>query len=151
MAGFEGVAVAVGLALLFVEQRHRQGETAQQLDQPLVSEACRHQNQGPLGAPGEQQPVQDQAGLDGLAKAHFIGQQHARRLSRGDLVGDVQLMRDQIDAWPGEAEGRVLLDAVVMVQGAKAQVEPVVAVDLAGQQAVAGLIELHAVGEACLG
>src|SRR5690554_3291336 len=34
-----------------------------------------------------------------------------------------------------------------MVQGAKTQVEPVVAVDLAGQQAVTGLIELQIVDQ----
>src|SRR5690554_1183600 len=36
-----------------------------------------------------------------------------------------------------------------MVQGAKAQVEPVVAVDLTGQQAITGLIELQVVGQQC--
>jgi hypothetical protein len=39
----------------------------------------------------------DQRGLDGLAQAHFIGEQPPHRQPRRRAFGDVQLMREQPD------------------------------------------------------
>ncbi len=147
LAAVEGVVLVECLALGFVQQRDREREAAQQLDQPLVGQAGGHQNQRPAGAPGQQQAMQDQPGLDGLAQADFVGQQDARGMAPGDFVGDIELVRNQIDARPGQAQCGATGDALVVMQRAIAQLEPVVAVDLAGQQAILGLMEAHVVGE----
>lgn len=96
----EGIAgIAFGEALL-VEQGHLQVEAPAHLHQPLVLEVFRDQDQHPPGAAGEQLAMDDQAGLDGLAQAHFVGQQDARRHAVGDFAGDVQLVGDRLARAP---------------------------------------------------
>ena len=91
---FEGVA---GIALdeaFVVEQRDFQVEATAHLHQPLMLEVFRHQDEYTLGAAGEQLTMDHQTGFDGLAQAHFVGQQYPRRDAIGDFTGDVQLVRD---------------------------------------------------------
>ncbi len=149
LGALERIGAAVGLALMLVEQRDGQREAAQQLHQPLVGQAVGYQNQRALYAACQQQAVEDQTCFNGLAKPHFIGQQHPGGVAACDFVGDIELMGNQVDARPGKPQGAVLFDTLKVMQGTKTQVEPVVAVHLAGQQAVTGLVELHGVGQAC--
>ncbi|MCY1401764.1 hypothetical protein D9M71_168870 [compost metagenome] len=141
----EGVAgIAFGEALGIV-QGNLQIEAATHLHQPLVLEVFRNQDQHAVGAAGDELAVDDQAGFDGLAQAHFVGQQNARRNAVGHLAGDVQLMGDGLCAGAGETpEGR-LQQARAVLQGVIAQGEPLVRVDLAGEQAIVGQAELDEV------
>ncbi|MNF71060.1 hypothetical protein D3C84_530000 [compost metagenome] len=110
-------------------------------------EVFRHQDQGAAGAAAEQLAMQDQAGLDGLAQAHFVGQQHARAGAVGDFAGDVQLVGDRLGAGAGQAPQRRLLQAAAVLEALVAQGEPLQRVDLPGEQAVAGQAELDEVGQ----
>ena len=86
-----------------------------------------------------------QAGLDGLAQAHFVGQQYAWGDTVGHFASDVQLVRDRLGAGATEPpEGR-LQQAAVVFQAVVAQGEPGQRIDLAGEQAVAGQAELDEV------
>ncbi|MNZ35213.1 hypothetical protein D3C78_526040 [compost metagenome] len=140
----------VGIALdeaLGVEQGDLQVEAPAHFHQPLVLEVFRHQDQGAAGAAAEQLAMQDQAGLDGLAQAHFVGQQHARAGAVGDFAGDVQLVGDRLGAGAGQAPQRGLLQAAAVLEALVAQGEPLQRVDLPGEQAVAGQAELDEVGQ----
>ena len=80
-----------------VEQGEAQVETPPHLHQPLMEQGFRDQDQGPGHAAGGQQPVEDEAGFDGLAESHLIRQQDPGRRAFGDLGGDVELMGDGAD------------------------------------------------------
>ncbi len=47
--------------------------------------------------------MDDQAGFDGLAQAHFVGQQYAGGDAVSDFLGDVQLVRDGLRTHATEA------------------------------------------------
>ncbi len=129
----------------FVEQRDLQVKAAAHLDQPLVLQVLRHQDQHAVGAAREQLAMDHQAGFDGFAQAHFIGQQNPRRNAVGDFAGDVQLVRDRLRAYATEAPKRGLQLAAGVFQGVVAQGEPGQRVDLPGEQTVTGQAELNEV------
>ena len=91
--------------------------------------------------------MDDQAGLDGLAQAHFVGQQDARRHAVGDFAGDVQLVGDRLGAGAAEAPERGLEQLAAAFESVVAQGEPGQGIDLSGEQTVAGEAELDEVGE----
>ena len=95
-AGAE-VALHVGEPPL-VEQREHLVILAPQLAEPLHGERGRRHHEAALDAARVHEAVEDQAGLDGLAEAHFVGQQPAHRVAGGGALGDVQLVREQPDA-----------------------------------------------------
>ncbi len=143
----EGIAgIALGEALA-VEQGDLQVEAPAHLHQPLVLEVFRDQDQHAAGAAGEQLAMDDQAGLDGLAQAHFVGQQDARRHAVGDFAGDVQLVGDGLGAGAAQAPQRGLEQAGAVFESVVAQGEPGQRVDLPGEQTVAGQAELDEVRE----
>ena len=88
-----------------------------------------------------------QAGFDGLAQAHFVGQQYPRRDTVGDFPGDVQLVRDRLRTHATQAPQRGLQLTAGVFQGVVTQRKPGQWVDLPGEQAVAGQAELDEVGE----
>jgi hypothetical protein len=92
----------------FVEQRDLQVEAAAHFHQPLVLQVFRHQDQHAVGAARQQLAMDHQAGFDGLAQAHFVGQQNARRDAVGDFAGDVQLVGDRLRAHAAQAPQRRL-------------------------------------------
>jgi hypothetical protein len=98
-----GFARLDGGAAFFIEDVQPDVETAEHFDEPLMHERFRHQHEDAFRPAGEQQAVENQAGFDGLAEAHFVGEQDPGRVSRADGLGDVELMRNQIDAAPDEA------------------------------------------------
>ncbi len=89
--------------------------------------------------------MDDQAGFDGLAQAHFVGQQYARGDAVSDFLGDVQLVRDGLRTHATEAPQRGLQLGALVLQGVVAQAEPGERVDLPGEEAVAGQAELDEV------
>ncbi len=94
--GVEGITAGIlrfeGVAAFLIEDAEEQVEAAQHLHQPLVQEAFRNQDQHAPGTLGNELLVQDHAGLDGLAQAHLVGQQHPWRIAICHLVGDVELV-----------------------------------------------------------
>ena len=112
-----------------------------------MGQAVGHQNQRALYPACQQQAVENQARLNGFAQAYLVGQQYPRRMASGHFIGDIELVGNEINTRPGKAQRAMLLNALIVVQRTKAQIEPVVAVYLAGQQAVTGLVKLHGVGQ----
>ncbi|MNN04784.1 hypothetical protein D3C81_1175190 [compost metagenome] len=108
-------------------------------------QVLRHQDQHTAGTAREQLAVDHQAGLDGLAQAHFIGQQYPWGNTVGDFAGDMQLVGDRLGAGAAQAPQRGLQLAAGVFQGVVAQREPRQRVDLSGEQAVAGQTELDEV------
>ena len=137
-------------AALLVEDAESQVEAAQQLHQPLMHQRIGHQDQHPVGASGEQLVMQDQTGLDGLAQADLVRQQHPGGGPIGHFMGDIELVGDQIDASAGQPQKGGLFQATQVLQGLIAQVEPVQGIDLAGQQPVLGFVEADEIAQLAL-
>ena len=146
LCGFKRIGLARGFeffADLIVEDGKPQVEATQHLDQPLMDQVRRHHDECPIDAAVQQEPVQDQTGLDSFAKPHFIGQQNARRVTAGYFVGDVKLVPQQLDARPHQAEYGGNPMAVLMTEGVAAQAKAARFVDLPGKQPVERAVELH--------
>ena len=103
LAVLEGVAGVAFHETLGVEQGDVEVETPAHFHQPLVLQVFRHQDQHAAGATGEQLTMDHQAGFDGLAQAHFVGQQYARGDAVGHFTGDVQLVGDRLSAGAAQA------------------------------------------------
>ncbi len=137
-----------GIALdepLGVEQGYLQVEAPAHFHQPLVLQVLRHQDQHAAGAAREQLAVNHQAGFDGLAQAHFVGQQNTWGAAVGHFTGDVQLVCDRLRAAAAQPPQCRLHLLAGVVQGVVAQAEPRQRVDLPGEQAIAGQAELDEV------
>jgi hypothetical protein len=94
---FAVVADHVGEPLV-VEQNEDLVVLAPQLAEPLQHQRLGGDDQGALGAAGVEQPVHDQAGLDGLAEADLVGEQPAHRVGPRGALGDVELVRVEANA-----------------------------------------------------
>ncbi|MNF60298.1 hypothetical protein D3C84_419120 [compost metagenome] len=129
----------------FVEQRNLQVEAAAHLDQPLVLEVFRDEDQHAVGAAREQLAMDHQTGLDGFTQTHFVRQQNSRRDAVGDFASNVQLVRDWLSAYATQAPERRLQLAAGVFEGVVTQREPRQRVDLPGEQTVAGQTELNEV------
>ena len=116
-----------------------------------MQQALRHHDQHPPGAFGQQLLVQDQACLDGFAQSHFVGQQHARGVAAGNLVGYVQLVGNQAGTTAREAAQVGMRQAVGVQQGLVAQLECAVRVDLPGEQALCRTVQLQVAVELAFG
>ncbi len=84
-----------GVAVV-VKQRKAQVEAAQHLNKPLMLQGFRHHDKYALGTASQQLLLDDHPGFNGFTQANFIGQQHARRMAAAHIMGDVQLVRDQV-------------------------------------------------------
>ncbi len=133
-----GIADLDRFAAFLVEQREREIETAQQFDEPLAGQAGRCQYQHARDAAGGEQAREDQAGLDGLAEADFVGEQRAWRTALRNDVGNAQLMGDQVDARAGEAVGRRAHRVRAARQRLDAEVEAIGRIDTRRKQAFVG-------------
>ena len=101
--GFEGVEPFPQLprdvgAALGVEQNEDLVELPPELAEPLHGEGGGRHHQGALGTPGAQEASEDEAGLDGLAEAHLVGQEPAHGIGGGGPFGHVELVREELDA-----------------------------------------------------
>ena len=141
--GLESVVAVVlrfGVAVV-VEQREVEVEAAQHLDQPLMLQSFRHDDQHALGAPGQQLLLDNHAGFDGFAEAHFVRQQHARRMAAAHVVGDMQLVRDQVGAHAAQTAYRQTILRALIFARAIAQGEAIHTIELASEQAILGFAE----------
>ena len=134
-------------AARFVKDGEPQVEAAQQLDEPLVGKRLGHEDQGAFNLTGGQEALEDQARLDGFAQADLVGQQHAGHLAVGDLVEDVELVGDQVDATAEEAAHLGLAEAGPGLEGAQAQVEHGGGLGLGGHHALGGGGDAGQVGD----
>src|SRR5688572_22491758 len=126
-------------------------EAAQQFDEPLMHERFGHKDQRALHTSGEDEPVQDEAGLDCLSEPDFIRKKHSRYQPARHLGGNVDLMRKQINASSEEAAHPRLSPAMLMVQCGCPQLECFGGVEVAEKQAFFGLVEADGVTEVGLG
>ena len=78
--------------------------------------------------------MQDQARLNGFSQSHFIRQHHARCVPVGDLLRDVKLMRNQINAAAHESAHLRIAGTVEQFQGAAAQCKSSRGVEASCQQ-----------------
>ena len=130
-----------GLAAFLVEDVEPEIEAAQQFHEPLMHERFREDDEHALRAAGQEQPMQDEARLDGFAEAHLVGQQHARREAGGHFRGDVELVRNQIDPPARETADLRLAPAVLMPQRRRPQIKNLRLIELPGQQSLLRLAE----------
>ena len=70
--------------------------------------------------------MENQTGFDGLAQAHFIGEQYPGSEAVGHLVSNVELVADQVDARATQSLDGGLLLLAVSVQRIHPQFEPAV-------------------------
>ena len=112
-----------------------------------MNERLRHQDQNPLRPSAAEQPVHDQARLDGFSKPHLIRQQHPRQKARGHLVRDRELVGDEVDARAHEAAHWGVPDLVPAAQAFEPEVKRPGAVHLAGHEPVLRLAEAESIGE----
>ena len=96
-------------------------------------------------ATGQNQPMQNQTGLDGFAQAHFIRQQHARHKSARDFRSDVELVRNQINPATHESAHPGLAPAMPMSQSGHAEIEDFRRIELPGEQALLGFVKTDGV------
>ena len=92
-----------------VVDRPVQVELLAQLDLPLPEHRLRGQDQDPLRATGQPRLPQQQAGLDGLAQPHFVGDEQPRRPVRVEPLERPHLMRPGRDRGHGLADARALI------------------------------------------
>ena len=80
--------------------------------------------------------MEDKAGLDGLAQAHLVRQQHPWGRTAGDLGGDIELMGDGADPGPHQAQHLGPRRRHAPQPGLVTQAEPGIAVEARAQQAL---------------
>ena len=100
LEGVEALAVLLHdvLAPLAVEEDERLVELAVELAEPLDRERRGRDDERPVGPVRAQEAREDEAGLDRLAEAHFVGEQPADGIGRRGALGDVELVREERDA-----------------------------------------------------
>ncbi len=145
VAGFDGDDA------FLVEEVEEEVEPAEEFDEPLVNERVGEDDEDAVGAAGEVEAVENEAGFDGLAEADFVGEEDAGGEAAGDLGGDVNLVGDEVDAGAGETADGGLADAGAVREGANAEVEGGKVVGATGKEAVFGGAEADGVGEFGLG
>jgi hypothetical protein len=69
-----------------------------QLAEPLHGQRLRRDDQGSLDAPGADEAIQDQAGLDRLAQADFVREEPAHGVAPARALRGVELVRKEADA-----------------------------------------------------
>ena len=125
----------------FIEDAEDQRKATDQFDEPLVHQRVRHEDEHAADFPGGQHAVQDQAGFDGFAEADLVGQQHARHIATAHLGGDVNLMRQQIDAPAEQTAHRFRFHTGTLTQGFVAHIKHPPRVGMPGGQARLGPVE----------
>src|ERR1039457_7228895 len=107
----------------FIENMEPHVEAPEHFYEPLVHKRFRDQHQDPVGPSAEQQAMEDETGLDGLSKSHFVQEHYARGVPVGDLLGDIELVRNEVNAAAEKSAHRGLARAVEQLQSAAAQLK----------------------------
>ena len=91
--------------------------------------------------------MQDQAGLDGLAEADFVGKEHAGNQAPGHFGRDAELMRQQIYPSAYESANIRLPPAMLVRQRSEPDIEHPRLVELPGEQPFERAAEAEGVTE----
>ena len=99
----EGVEVGTEIAghvgeALRIEEREHLVVLPPELTQPLHGERIRCDHETAIDLPGVHEAIQDERGLDGLAEAHFVGEQPPHGIAGARALRDVELMGKEPDA-----------------------------------------------------
>ena len=151
----KGVGVRVGafdrLAAFFVEETSQQVKPTHQLDEPLVHQGFRKDDQGALGSSGQMEAVKNQTGFDGFSQAYFIGEENPWLQATGYFLGKVELMFNQIDASTSETAVGGFAEFGLPIEGFLADLEEVRVVQLPAHQAIEGAGKTDIVGQGGFG
>lgn len=145
-----GIRRRDGGASFLVENVKPEIEAPQQFHEPLVNQRFRDDDQDALRPARQQQPVQNQACLDGLAQTHLVGQQDARGQPSRHFGGDVKLVWNEVDPPAGETTDPGLAPPVLMRQRREPKIENLGRIDLPGEQTFLRLVETDGVIEFAL-
>ncbi len=91
--------------------------------------------------------MQDQTGFDGFTQANLIRQEHAGMAALTDLICNVELMWNEIDAGAKQPAHRQTRKGLLVPKGFEPQTEPDIAVDLPGKKPLFRLIKVDVVGQ----
>ena len=95
----EGRLGAAGLGDAVPAEQAEEGvELVEELRHPLEGEVLGHDHQHALGEAQLAQAGEDEAGLDGLAETHLVGEDEARGAVGEDAAGGAHLVREDVDA-----------------------------------------------------
>ena len=145
-----GVTLLAGDATRLVIDAEPEIEAAEQLDEPLMRQRLGHEDEHAFRFSDGEEALEDEAGLDGFAEAHLVGEEDARNLARGDFLQNVELMRDEFEppaeetAHVGRAEFRLRLKRAV------AEIEDFAGIGLAGHEALLREIDAGDIGDGVL-
>ena len=145
LRGLKGIAFPGSyqfVADLLIKNRELKIKTTQHLDQPLVHEIVRHDDQRAANAPRQPLAMQDEPGFDGLAQTHFVSQQNTWRMAPGDFVSNIKLMGQRLHTRTEQTVGRRYLVAMKPGQGLGTQAEARGFINLTNEQSVQRPIEL---------
>ena len=127
-----------GLAAFLIEDGEEEVEAAEELDEPLVGEWFGDENENAVGASGEVEAVENEAGFDRFAEADFVGKEKSRSETGGCFGGDGELVGDEVDAGTDESTGGGTTEGGVLFECPGAEVEVAEFVALAGEESVLG-------------
>src|SRR6188768_3793274 len=119
-----------------IEQRERLVILPPKLAEPLNRERVGGDDETALDFAGMHEPIEDEGGLDGLSKSHFVGEQPAHRFYCRRARRDIELMRKQADASSKERAQPVCFTEREEMQDVEARQKIVQLVQTARDQAL---------------
>src|SRR5262249_35115862 len=122
-------------------------EASQELHEPLMNKRFRDKDQRPFHTPRQDQPMKNQAGFDRFTKPHFICEQDARSKPARDFGTNVKLMRNEIDASPGESADPRFAAAVLMFQCGHSKIEGFRRIEMTEEEPFLGFVEADPIAE----
>ena len=140
-----GIVFLDGFAAFFIEDGEPKVEAAVKLDEPLVDEGFRDEDERATGAAGEQEAMENEAAFNGLAEADFVREKEPSARAVRAFGGNVELVRDEGDAAADEPADWGSADFAGELQGAEAEVKRGTGIDVAGEEAFARGVERHLV------
>lgn len=116
-----------------------------------MHERFRNEHEDALRATCEQQPMENQTGFDGFAQPDFIRQHHAGRVPSGDFMGDVKLVRNQVNAPAHETTHGGLARTVQPREGAPPEIKRREVVKSSGEQTLLRSVQTKLLAQLCFG
>jgi hypothetical protein len=142
-----GVALLERETALFVVNAEPQIEAAEQFDEPLVGQRLRDEDEDPFRFSHGQEALEDEAGFDGFSQAHFVGEENAWNLARGNFLQNIKLVRDEFDAAAQKTADLGLAETRLGLQRTVAEIEDFARIGLAGHEALLREIDAGDVGD----
>ena len=134
-------------AAFLVEDGECRLESPEQFDKPLMQECFWDQNEDAFRPTAEHEAHEDQASFDRLAQAYFVGEQDTGRVAGGDLLGDIELVRDELHPSTLETSQARTPHAELVPERFVTEIEELHGVGMPGQETVLRLIETEVIGQ----